>query len=124
MKLRGVYHYSTTHTSDAVYIIGGAHTGNIIAEFTLESSWRQLPDLKQPRSRHRSITMGSQMIIFGGIRSNGGDTGSTGTIATEVWDFETEKSETIAPMLSQEKYSEGIALYFVDDPKLCVEKSD
>ena len=67
--------------------------------------------------------MGSQIIIFGGISFYDEDTGSKDTIETEVWDFETKKIETIAPMLSQEKYF-GIALYFVDDPEFCVEKSD
>ena len=67
--------------------------------------------------------MGSQIIIIGGIKSNSEDSGSTDTIETEVWDFETKKIETIAPMLSQEKYF-GIALYFVDGPEFCVEKSD
>ena len=72
---------------------------------------------------HSSITMGSQVIIFGGFATYDGDSGFTETIETEVWDFETKKIETIAPMLSQEKYF-GIALYFVDGPEFCVEKSD
>ena len=62
---RGIYHYSTTHTPDAVFIIGGHWTGNIVAEFK-ENQWRRLADLKQPRSRHGSIMLGDQTIIFGG----------------------------------------------------------
>ena len=128
---RGVYHYSTTYTSDAVFIIGGAHTGNIVAEFK-DDRWRRLRDLRQPRSRHGSIMMGTQTIIFGGVRFYGRDTEEDSreeprpidTIETEVWDFEAGQSETIAPMLSQEQYSQGIALYFVDEANFCVEESD
>ena len=83
-------------------------------------------DLKQPRSRHSSIMLGTETIIFGGMRFYGKDLeeDSSDTIETEVWDFETGESWTIAPMLSQEQYSQGIALYFVDNPEFCVEKSD
>ena len=71
---------------------------------------------------HSSITMGSQVIIFGGFATYDGHFGPT--IETEVWDFEAGQSETIAPMLSQEQYSQGIALYFVDEANFCVEESD
>ena len=62
---RGIYHYSTTHTSEAVFIIGGHHTGNIVAEFR-DNQWQQVATLKQGRSRHGSITFGGQTVIIGG----------------------------------------------------------
>ena len=62
---RGIYHYSTTHTDDAVFIIGGYHTGNIVAEFK-DFTWQQVATLRQARSRHASITLGRQTIIIGG----------------------------------------------------------
>ena len=65
--------------------------------------------------------MGTQMIIFGGLRSHDVEEGPTDTtgIETEVLDFETGESRAIAPLLSQDKFSYGIALYFVDDAKYC-----
>ena len=62
---RGIYHYSTTHTAEAVFIIGGYHTGNIVAEFR-DDKWQQIATLKQGRSRHGSITFGGQTVIIGG----------------------------------------------------------
>ena len=66
--LRGIYHYSTTNTDDAVFIIGGHHTGNIVAEFR-DWTWRQVATLKQGRSHHASITLGTKTIIIGGTYS-------------------------------------------------------
>ena len=60
--------YSATQTSDAVYIIGGRLTMNIVAEFK-ENVWRLLDDLKQGRYAHGSITVGGQTMIIGGSRS-------------------------------------------------------
>ena len=62
---RGIYYYSTTQTLDAVYIIGGLHTKNIVAEFK-NDQWRRLADLNQGRSGHGSITIGDQTMIIGG----------------------------------------------------------
>ena len=101
----GIFHYSTTHTSDAVFIIGGYNTGNIVAEFR-DYKWKHIADLKQARSRHSSIAFGSQTIIIGGEHSSGED------LSTEVWNFETGDSRSIQPTLPS--YSPGIALYFVN----------
>ena len=57
--------YSTTQTLDAVYIIGGWSTRNIIAEFK-NDQWRRLADLNQRRAGHRSITIGGETMIIGG----------------------------------------------------------
>ena len=110
--------------------------------------------MRQPRYGHGSITIGTQTIIFGGLRSL--DVEERPSPTSEVWDFETEEFRTIAPMLSldveerpsatietevfnfetgesktivpilpQDLYSHGIALYFVHDAKFCViEKTD
>ena len=61
----GINHYSTTQTSDVVYIIGGRYTLNIVAEFK-ENVWRRLADLKQGRYGHSSIMVGGDSIIIGG----------------------------------------------------------
>ena len=103
---QGIYHYSTTHTSDAVFIIGGHTTGNIVAEFR-DYKWKHVADLKQARSRHSSITFGSQTIIIGGEHSFAGE-----DLLTEVWNFEIGDSRTIQPTLPSGSY--GIGLYFVD----------
>ena len=66
-----ISHYSATQTSDAVYIIGGSSTLNIVAEFK-ENIWRRLADLKQGRSRHGSITVGRQTMIIGGNENYSG----------------------------------------------------
>jgi len=50
---------------DAVYIIGGAFTQDIVAEFK-NNQWRQLADLNQGRHGHGSITIGAQTMIIGG----------------------------------------------------------
>ena len=84
-----------------------------MAEFK-DNVWRRLSDLKQPRSRHRSIMLGTQAIIIGGITS---EENSMGTIETEVWDFKTGENRTIEPTLSQNEYSQGIALDFIGIPK-------
>jgi len=62
---RGISAYSTTQTSDAVYIIGGFYTKDIVAEFK-NDQWRQLADLNQGRFSHGSITIGGQTMIIGG----------------------------------------------------------
>ena len=62
---RGISVYSTTQTLDAVYIIGGWNTKNIVAEFK-NDQWRRLADLNQGRDGHGSITIGGQTMIIGG----------------------------------------------------------
>ena len=58
--------YSTTQTSDAVYIIGGRYTRDIVAEFK-NDQWRRLANLNQGRDGHGSITIGGQTMIIGGF---------------------------------------------------------
>ena len=77
MNFRGISHYSTTQTLDALYIIGGFNTRrekfgtyipyqkNIVAEFK-NDQWRQLANLNQGRDGHGSITIGGQTMIIGG----------------------------------------------------------
>ena len=47
----------------AVLIIAGALTGNIVAEF-IDYHWKQVAELKQPRSRQSSIAFGGQIAII------------------------------------------------------------
>ena len=49
-------------------IIGGHDTGNIVAEYK-DDKWRQVATLKQGRSRHSTIVLGSQTIIIGGTHT-------------------------------------------------------
>ena len=63
---RGISHYSTTQTLDAVYIIGGAFTKDIVAEFK-NDQWRRLADLNQGRYGHGSITIGGETMIISGF---------------------------------------------------------
>ena len=64
--LRGIYEYSTTHTSTAVYIIGGYHSQDIVAEYK-DDHWHRVGFLNQRRYRHGSIKIGDQTIIIGGF---------------------------------------------------------
>ena len=65
MNFRGISYYSTTQTSDAVYIIGGWFTKGYVAEFK-NDQWRRLGNLNQGRYGHGSITIGGQAMIIGG----------------------------------------------------------
>ena len=69
MNFRGISVYSTTQTLDAVYIIGGAYTKDIVAEFK-NDQWRRLADLNQGRDGHGSITIGGQTMIIGGFSNS------------------------------------------------------
>ena len=95
--------YSTTHTSDAVFIIGGRYTQNVVAQYQ-NDQWHRLPDLKQGRFGHGSIRMGSHTLIVGGYKTNP---------ITELWNFETGTNEIIQPTLPSNRYSFGIALFVV-----------
>ena len=64
-NFRRISLYSTAQTLDAVYIIGGRYTKNIVAEFK-DDQWRRLEDLNQGREGHGSITIGGQTMIIGG----------------------------------------------------------
>ena len=64
--LRGISIYSTTQTSDAVYIIGGFWTRNIVAKY-VENDWLRLPNLNQGRAQHGTITFEGQTMIIGGL---------------------------------------------------------
>lgn len=64
-NFRGISQYSTAHTSDTVYIIGGYDTPDIIAEFK-DDQWRRMADLRRGRWLHGSITIESQTMIIGG----------------------------------------------------------
>jgi len=50
---------------DAVYVIGGRYTNNIVAQFK-NDQWRRLADLNQGRYTHGSIIIGGQTMIIGG----------------------------------------------------------
>ena len=58
-----------SHTSDAVYIIGGYYTDKIVAEFK-DSQWSFLQTLNQGRYSHGSITVGDQTMVIGGMNES------------------------------------------------------
>ena len=60
-----ISHYSIADTSDTVYVIGGMYTKRVVAGYT-NDQWRRLPDLKQDRTGHGSITIGDRIVIIGG----------------------------------------------------------
>ena len=62
--------YSAANSPDAAYIFGGWYTGSLVAEFR-NGRWAQLDDLNKGRSYHRSITVGAQTMIVGGITWSG-----------------------------------------------------
>ena len=64
-NFREISYYSTTQTVDAVYIIGGWYTEDIVAEFK-NDQWRRLANLNQGRAAHGSITIGGETMIIGG----------------------------------------------------------
>ena len=65
INLRRIYEYSTAHTIDSTFIIGGGETREIIARFK-DKQWKRMQNLKFPRASHGSITIGGQVIITGG----------------------------------------------------------
>ena len=67
--LREMYYYSTASTSEAAYIIGGANTKDVIAEFK-NDSWRQLGTLTKGRDRHASISLDGESMVIGGYSSD------------------------------------------------------
>ena len=65
-----IWSYSTASTSEAAYIIGGAYTRNIIAEFK-NDSWRQMGTLAKGRRLHGTIQLGNEVMVIGGYNSDG-----------------------------------------------------
>ena len=70
MNFRKISSYTTAQTSDAVYVIGGYGTYDIVAEFKM-NKWRRLDNLNQGRFEHCSITIEGQTMIAGGTPRNG-----------------------------------------------------
>ena len=54
---------------EAVYIIGGKYTQDIVAEFK-NDQWHRLANLNQGRWLHGSITIEGQTMIIGGRSDN------------------------------------------------------
>ena len=69
MIFSNLMRYSTASTADAVYIIGGQHTEDIIAEFK-DNNWRQLGNLRRGRYNHNSLAIDNQIISVGGYCEN------------------------------------------------------
>ena len=63
--LSRIFQYSATHTTDAVFIIGGAETTTVIAQFK-QGKWINHSILQRGRVGHGAITIGTETIIVGG----------------------------------------------------------
>ena len=65
--LIGIHQYSTAHTVDSVFIIGGYHGrfSYIFAQFK-DDQWSQFGYLNQRRCQHGSITINRQTMVIGG----------------------------------------------------------
>ena len=108
-SLIGISFYSATQTSDAVYVIGGRFTNNIVAEFK-NDQWRRLGFLNQPREGHGSITVDGQTMIIGGVEYD-----HYIPMVTEVWELENGNNKISEPTLPYFfSYLYGMALYIVD----------
>ena len=70
IHLSSINRYSTAHTYDASYIIGGSYADNIIAQYK-DDQWKRLTDLNRGRYGHGSISIGSETMIIGGITWDG-----------------------------------------------------
>ena len=113
--------YSTASTMEAVYIIGGRYTRNIIAEFK-DGSWRQSGTLAKGRYYHGSIELGNDVMVIGGWSFDGRlvyffdyfliiDFFSDKE--TEIWNFTDGTNKVVNPILPNYDYSRGIGLYIV-----------
>ena len=63
-----IFGYSTTHTSDAVFILGGGEREqdyNIVYRFK-NDQWTKMSDLQQGRINHASILIGTETVVIGG----------------------------------------------------------
>ena len=116
-----IYSYSTASTSEAAYIIGGANTRNIIAEFK-NGSWGQLGTLAKGRAAHGTIQLGDEVMVIGGYTYDGRllyfndyfliiDFFSD--LETEIWNFGNETNRVVNPTLPNNDYRYGIALFIV-----------
>ena len=64
-----IHAYSTASTSEAAYIIGGAFTSDILAQFK-NDTWSQFGTLAKGRSNHGSISFGNEFMVIGGRSSD------------------------------------------------------
>ena len=64
-----VYDYSTAHTADAVFIIGGHCNSGNVAKYE-DDEWTIFGKLNHARWEHSSITINDQTIIVGGARQS------------------------------------------------------
>lgn len=100
-----IANYATASTSEAAYVIGGRWSQDVIAEFK-NNVWSQFGTLTSGRHSHKSISMGDEWLVIGGL-SDGTD-----ATVTEIWNFENEQNTVINHTLGQ-AYSYGIGLFLV-----------
>ena len=63
--------YSTAHTDDAIYIIGGVtgESRSTVAQYK-NDQWQKLSNLQRGRHLHGSIKIADQIVIIGGLGRN------------------------------------------------------
>ena len=69
--VRTIYHYSTSNTPDAVYLIGGISNfgySGAMSKFQ-NNQWSRMANLMQGRQGHASITFGGRTMVVGGQTS-------------------------------------------------------
>ena len=98
---------------DAVYIIGGATTKNVVAKFQ-KNKWFRLANLLHGRTGNTAFKIGSQTVILGGVND---DTVNhkTDIAVTELWNFETGAVNVIKPTLPESYYWYGLSFYLVEE---------
>ena len=99
--------YSTSHTSDAAYIIGGSYTQNVVAQYK-DGQWRQCENLYRGRRYSGAITIGVQTMIIGGY-----DWLNSSNLPTEMWALDNGFYNIIQPNLPNYHYAPP-ALFEVD----------
>ena len=68
--LSKIHWYSVASTNEAAFVIGGAISRNIIAQFK-DNEWSLYGNLQRPRNNHASITSGDMTIVIGGWTNDG-----------------------------------------------------
>ena len=116
-----IYGYDTVSTDDGVLVIGGATDGSpyqisTVAEYK-DGSWRNIGNLARNRFYHKSIKLGSNIMILGGTEYNPGVARSNMNV--EIWNLDTNTSQIIDSTFTfpNHAYSHAVALPI--DPGFC-----
>ena len=89
-----LFWYASVSLKDQYVIFGGTHHSNPLDGIFgyKNGGWTRLGTLKQARYQHSAISNGKEIMIVGGLTSEG--------LETEVWNVDFTHNRTIAPKLS------------------------